>query len=194
MRGRDAGTRIAGAFVALALVSGAAGCIRRAVETPVVSPPPVVAPAPPAPSAGERYLASAREALGRGADGEARERLEFILALEADTPERPEALFLLGLLLADPDSPDGDPARAAGLLEQAASSLSPPERRAEARLVLELVRENARQSNEIAQLRAWLQEMESDSVQLRAALDQREQELQKLKKIKEILLGKASEP
>lgn len=193
MSGVASGARFAAAVIACALATGGASCVRRpAAASP--EPPAIVKPTPAVPSPGERYLASAREALERGAQDEARERLEFILALERDTPERPEALYLLGLLLAHPGAPPGAPSRAAELIEEAAPSLSPASRRAEARLVLALLEEESRQSAEIERLRGWLRDMEADGVQLRAALDQREQELQKLKKIKEILLGKASEP
>ena len=62
-----------------------------------------------------------------------------------------------------------------------------PERKAEAFLVLQMLKFEEEQERLIAQLNVWVSGMEVDQIELRAALAQREEEL---RKIKEILLGK----
>jgi len=188
-------SRLAALGAAFAMLACGAGCpLRRAAPAPAPAPAPPVVVAPPTLTPGARYLASARDALEHGDKAQAAERLEFILALEAGTPERPEAEYTLALLLAQPGSSASDRSRAVKLLGEAVDHLEPASRRAEAGLLLSLLEEEGRQSREIEQLRAWLQTMEDENAQLRSAIDQRDRELQKLKKIKDILLGKVQEP
>lgn len=139
------------------------------------------------PTAGERYLEAARAALAGPDYKTAEERLEFVLALGKSIPQRAEALYLLALLKARPDSDNRDRARAIVLLQEAGSVKTVPERKSEALLVLQLLESELEQERIIQQLNIWVSEIESDQIELRTALEQREEEL---RKIKEILLGK----
>jgi hypothetical protein len=126
--------------------------------------------------------------LGRGETRRAVARLEGVIALGARAPGRAEALYTLALIEARPDSPARDVPRARRLLREVLGSKPAPRRETEARFILALLEMEEDRTREIHALRARLAVSEADANLLRLALDQREEEL---RRIKEILLGES---
>ncbi len=168
--------------------AGCAGIRSTPAGTPPAEPPPaVVEPAPPPPP-GERGLAEATELLGRGETRRAVAKLEEVIALGAGAPGRAEALYTLALIEARPESPARDVPRARRLLQEVLKSDPEPRREAEARFILALLRIEEERTREIHALQTRLAVSEADADLLRSALEQREEEL---RRIKEILLGES---
>jgi hypothetical protein len=119
----------------------------------------------------------------------AAERFERVISLGEIAPGREAALYDLALLLARPDNPQRDVARARSLLEDLSASGEPAARDTGARLILSLLEVEGAYLRQIEDLRTRLAAMGAESDDLRGLLAQREAEL---RRIKEILLGRAT--
>ena len=142
-----------------------------------------------APRPGDPELAAARKAMEAGHFSEAAERFEQVISLGEIAPGRGAALYTLALLLARPDNPGRDAARARILLEDLLASGEPVVREAGARLILSLLEIEGAYRQQIEDLRIRMATMGAESDDLRGLLAQREMEL---RRIKEILLGRAT--